>query len=154
MGMNRYTHLGVYIEIPVKVVTQDVSEVSCPNHKCQNHKKRVNASFCQYCGSKIQVVDFQKEEEETVSWYILNDMIEVHPDEFMWIQKEGKTYLFSNYTNCGSIAVGETMNAVSTEIISSKFKEFDSKHWDSVEKIEEFYKMKLKPQFGVIEYYM
>ena len=154
MGMNRYVHLGAYIEIPARTVTVNRSEVSCPTEKCSNHKKRVNAMYCQHCGSEIKTLDFKVSEQERVSHYILDDDIKIDDDEFMWVETDIHTYLLSNYTDCGSIPIGELMGPVTQEIISSKVDEFKAKHQSDVNKIERFYKEKFPVQFGVIEYYM
>lgn len=69
MSCHYHVFLGPYLEVfnPVKNTT--VKRQSCPNAACTNHKKLVEANFCDKCGTKIKHIEVESRGRQRFNSY-------------------------------------------------------------------------------------
>jgi hypothetical protein len=157
MSCHYHVYVGPYLEVHNPVQDTTTKRQSCPNAKCNNHKKLVEANFCPKCGEKIKHLDVPsrgRKEFEVYNEFKSPKIDELRSEDlrdenYMYFRPDlgrgtcGRTY----YDDCGIFPLAE--NTPATEMQA-----FAEKCTEEILRIEQvFGKDKVTIKWGAVAYW-
>lgn len=141
--MNKLDYtLGAYVEYPSQYFTLERIKISCCGVSYTENDK-----FCSKCGSELVAEKVSGKFTTHISDLIDKD------DEFIQIDREGITYLYSNYSSVGIVNFCEYEDGVSyinQELIDDCICSFANYYRDDLKLLTSKLGIELEVKFGLI----
>lgn len=156
MSVHYHVFLGPYLEVHNPMKDTVVPRQTCPNEKCSNHKKKVEANFCPRCGEKIRHIGvpararvefnaYDEFEGESITEFTSED-----------IKDENYIYFHTNRNDCPGTTFYDSpeVRPIDGETPNKEMAEFSKYHAKEIGILEQkFGKDSVKVKWGVFAYW-
>lgn len=158
MGIDNYTYIGAYVDVPEITETTEVDKYRCSNTVCKNHKDMANSNkFCPACGSAGEEYKKPITLTQSLNLYELaekhnlseDDLFQVN-DGDQWIPNSaygGTKFTYDKHSNDGA-------KKIKAQDIDKSIAAFKSKYKSFIDAVKTEYDFDLEINFGVVSYYM
>lgn len=156
MGVDYHVYVGPYIEVRNPPKSSFLEYYGCPNNKCKDFNKHINAKFCPQCGKQIELLtvptqkpmefDCYEEFDDRLSEVRMDDRVKGKEDCEFYLPNQGKTGKHFSAYDRQILSYDAAIIALENESIETKFAK-DIKRLREV-----FGKDAVTIQWGIIAY--